>query len=79
MTDSAFPVIFAQRPSVTADFYERLGFVRHVQLPPEGEPRSCDKPGTFPSPGFTRSARVIRLASARFVASVQPSHRRLPG
>ena len=38
MTDRAFPVIFAQRPSVTADFYERLGFVRHVQLPPEGEP-----------------------------------------
>jgi lactoylglutathione lyase len=38
MTDRAFPVIFAQRPSVTADFYERLGFVRHVQLPPDGEP-----------------------------------------
>jgi lactoylglutathione lyase len=38
MTDRAFPVVFAQRPSVTADFYERLGFVRHVQLPPDGEP-----------------------------------------
>jgi lactoylglutathione lyase len=38
MTDRAFPIVFAQRPSVTADFYERLGFVRHVQLPPEGEP-----------------------------------------
>ena len=38
MTDRAFPVIFAQRPSVTADFYERLGFVRHVQLPADGEP-----------------------------------------
>lgn len=38
MTDRAFPVVFAQRPSTTADFYERLGFVRHVQLPPNGEP-----------------------------------------
>jgi len=38
MTDRAFPVVFAQRPSTTADFYERLGFVRHVQLPPDGEP-----------------------------------------
>jgi lactoylglutathione lyase len=34
----AFPVIFARRVSVTADFYERLGFQRHFQLPARGEP-----------------------------------------
>jgi lactoylglutathione lyase len=34
----AFPVVFATRVAVTAAFYERLGFARHFQLPPDGEP-----------------------------------------
>jgi lactoylglutathione lyase len=38
VTDRAFPVIFASRVSATALFYERLGFMRHFQLPPEGDP-----------------------------------------
>jgi lactoylglutathione lyase len=38
MSDRAFPVVFAAHVSTTAAFYERLGFERHFQLPPEGEP-----------------------------------------
>ena len=38
MAQRAFPVVFATRVPDTAGFYERLGFTRHVQLPPEGEP-----------------------------------------
>ena len=38
MAVRAFPVIFARRVSVTAEFYESFGFERHVQLPVEGEP-----------------------------------------
>ena len=38
MSDRAFPVVFAAHVSATAAFYERLGFERHFQLPPEGEP-----------------------------------------
>ena len=38
MSDRAFPVVFARHVSATAAFYERLGFERHFQLPPEGEP-----------------------------------------
>jgi lactoylglutathione lyase len=38
MAERAFPVVFASNVSATAGFYERLGFERHVQLPPEGEP-----------------------------------------
>ncbi|MDQ1529914.1 MAG: hypothetical protein QOE37_19, partial [Microbacteriaceae bacterium] len=38
MTGRAFPVIFASHVTATAGFYERLGFVRHFQLPLEGEP-----------------------------------------
>jgi lactoylglutathione lyase len=34
----AFPVIFAGRVSLTAEFYEWLGFERHFQLPAEGDP-----------------------------------------
>ena len=37
-SDRAFPVVIAERVSATAEFYERLGFVRHFQLPAEGEP-----------------------------------------
>jgi hypothetical protein len=36
--DRAFPVVYAHDVSVTAAFYERLGFERHYQLPAEGEP-----------------------------------------
>jgi lactoylglutathione lyase len=38
VTGRAFPVIFATRLVATATFYEQLGFVRHFQLPPQGEP-----------------------------------------
>lgn len=38
MADRAFPVIFAERVGATSGFYERLGFERHFQLPPDGEP-----------------------------------------
>ena len=33
----AFPVIFARSVEATSAFYERLGFERHFQLPPDGE------------------------------------------
>ena len=33
-----FPVVYADDAERSAAFYERLGFVRHFQLPPEGEP-----------------------------------------
>jgi lactoylglutathione lyase len=36
--DRAFPVVYARDVSLTAAFYERLGFERHYQLPDEGEP-----------------------------------------
>lgn len=38
MAERAFPVIFAQQVGATAEFYEWLGFQRHVQLPTEGDP-----------------------------------------
>jgi len=38
MSDRAFPVLFATSVPATAAFYERLGFVRHFQLPADGEP-----------------------------------------
>jgi lactoylglutathione lyase len=38
VTERAFPVIYATRVAATAEFYERLGFVRHFQLPGDGEP-----------------------------------------
>jgi lactoylglutathione lyase len=38
MTERAFPVVFAIHVAATARFYERLGFTRHFQLPPDGEP-----------------------------------------
>ena len=34
----AFPVIYATDVEAVASFWELLGFRRHVQLPPEGEP-----------------------------------------
>jgi lactoylglutathione lyase len=38
MAERAFPVLFAEHVSLTAAFYESLGFARHFQLPPDGEP-----------------------------------------
>jgi lactoylglutathione lyase len=38
VTQRAFPVVFAKHAETTAGFYELLGFKRHFQLPPEGEP-----------------------------------------
>ncbi len=38
MVDRAFPVIFAAEVDTSAGFYEGLGFQRHFQLPPDGEP-----------------------------------------
>jgi lactoylglutathione lyase len=38
VTERAFPVIYATRVAATAEFYERLGFVRHFELPLQGEP-----------------------------------------
>ncbi|MFJ4778898.1 VOC family protein [Streptomyces sp. NPDC088762] len=36
--ERAFPLIFAERVSDTAAFYEKLGFTRHSRNPPTGEP-----------------------------------------
>ncbi|WP_432133454.1 MULTISPECIES: VOC family protein [unclassified Streptomyces] len=38
MQERAFPLIFAERVSATAEFYERLGFTRMRQDPSEGTP-----------------------------------------
>ena len=38
MTLRAFPVVYASDVEAVASFWEVLGFRRHVQLPPEGEP-----------------------------------------
>jgi lactoylglutathione lyase len=38
MADRSFPLIFASDVSATADFYQKLGFVRGIQNPPAGEP-----------------------------------------
>ncbi len=38
MAERALPVVFAHRVSDTTAFYERLGFSRHIQLRPDGEP-----------------------------------------
>jgi hypothetical protein len=38
VSERAFPVIFAIRVTATAEFYQRLGFTKHFQLPPDGEP-----------------------------------------
>jgi lactoylglutathione lyase len=34
----AFPVVYASDVEAVASFWELLGFRRHVQLPPEGDP-----------------------------------------
>ena len=38
MTLRAFPVIYASDVEAVASFWALLGFRRHVQLPPKGEP-----------------------------------------
>jgi len=38
MAERAFPVIFAGQVTATAESYERLGFQRQYQLPPDGDP-----------------------------------------
>src|SRR5829696_8069416 len=38
VSERAFPVIFATHVTATAEFYERLGFSKQFQLPPDGEP-----------------------------------------
>ena len=38
VSERAFPVIFATRVTATAEFYQRLGFTKQIQLPPDGEP-----------------------------------------
>lgn len=38
MAMRAFPVAYASDVEALASFWELLGFRRHVQLPPEGEP-----------------------------------------
>ena len=38
VVDRAFPVVFAADVAASAGFYELLGFERHFQLPPDGEP-----------------------------------------
>jgi lactoylglutathione lyase len=38
MAQRCFPVVYVDEAERSAAFYERLGFVRHYQLPPEGEP-----------------------------------------
>jgi lactoylglutathione lyase len=35
---SAFPIIYARDVQAAVSFYERLGFEKHYQFPPEGEP-----------------------------------------
>lgn len=37
MTQRSFPVVFARRPRVLADFYRLLGFEQHFQSPPDVE------------------------------------------
>ncbi|HEY1367888.1 MAG TPA: hypothetical protein VGF23_12260 [Gaiellaceae bacterium] len=38
MAERAFAVVYAADVRATAAFYERLGFERHFQVPPEGDP-----------------------------------------
>src|SRR2546421_9885591 len=38
MTGRAFPIVYAADVELSVRFYERLGFERRYQFPPEGEP-----------------------------------------
>jgi lactoylglutathione lyase len=59
VTDRAFPVIFASHVSTTAAFYERLGFIRHFQLPAD------DDPGYV---GLRRGAHELAVVDAQWPA-----------
>lgn len=37
MADRSFPVLYASSVEATSSFYERFGFERFMQMPPEGE------------------------------------------
>jgi lactoylglutathione lyase len=60
VTDRAFPVIFATRVSATAAFYERLGFIRHFQLPTDGDPGYV---------GLRRGAHELAVVDAQWPAN----------
>ena len=71
MVERAFPVIFAERVSATARFYEELGFERHFKLPAEGEPGYV---------GLRRGSYELAVVSAewpeqQYGASVAPGVR----
>jgi lactoylglutathione lyase len=55
----AFPVIFARSVEVSSAFYEGLGFDRHFQLPPEGEPGYV---------GLRRDAHELAIVSREWPA-----------
>jgi len=57
MADRAFPVVFAKHVSTTAAFYESLGFERHFQLPPDGEPGYI---------GLRRGANEVAVVAAEW-------------
>jgi len=59
MAERAFPVVFAEDVSATAAFYGLLGFERHFQLPPEGEPGYV---------GLRRGAYEVAVVSAGWPA-----------
>jgi lactoylglutathione lyase len=59
VTERAFPVIFAARVSATAAFYEQLGFIRHFQLPTDGDPGYV---------GLRRGAHELAIVDARWPA-----------
>lgn len=59
MTGRAFPVIVATGVSRTAEFYERLGFERHFQLPEESEPGYV---------GLRRGAAEVSVVAAEWPA-----------
>ena len=59
MAERAFPVVFATDVSQAAAFYESLGFIRHVQLPPDGEPGYV---------GLRRGASELAVVAAEWPA-----------
>jgi lactoylglutathione lyase len=55
----AFPVTYASDVEAAASFWELLGFRRHVQLPPEGEPGYV---------GLTRDGAEIAVTHEQWAA-----------
>jgi lactoylglutathione lyase len=60
MTDRAFPVVFASSVKATTEFYERLGFIRHFQLPADD-----DDPGYV---GLRRGTAELAIVDAAWPA-----------